>query len=82
MSTANIAIDEAGTNYLSIDGRAASPVQGTGKAAQETALAHVRDHAARTQQTVALQVQDKNGETFHLQVAPDEIGRASCRERV
>lgn len=71
MSTAHIAIDEAGTNHLSIDGRAASPVQGTGQAAQETALAHVRDHAARTQQTVALQVQDKNGETFHLQVAPD-----------
>lgn len=71
MSTAHIAIDATGTNHLSIDGRAASPVRGTGQAAQETALAHVRDHAARVQQTVALQVQDQNGETFHLQVAPD-----------
>ena len=71
MSTAHIAIDATGTNHLSIDGRATSPVRGTGQAAQETALAHVRDHAARVQQTVALQVQDHNGETFHLQVAPD-----------
>lgn len=71
MSTAHIAIDETGTNHLSIDGRAASPVRGTGQAAQETALAHVRDHAARVQQTVALQVQDQNGDTFHLHVAPD-----------
>lgn len=71
MSTAHIAIDETGTNHLSIDGRASAPVRGAGKAAQEAALAHVRDHAARIQQPVALQVQDHNGETFHLQVAPD-----------
>lgn len=71
MSTANIAIDATGTNHLSLDGRAAAPVRGTGQAAQETALALVRDHAVRIQQTIALQVQDHNGETFDLQVAPD-----------
>ena len=71
MSTAHITTDATGTNHLSLDGRAASPVRGTGQTAQEAALAQVREHASRVQQTVSLQVQDTNGETFHLQVAPD-----------
>lgn len=71
MSTARIAVDTTGTNHLSIDGRPTVPINGAGRDAQEIALEYVREHAARIQTTVGLQVEDHNGETFSLQVAPD-----------
>lgn len=71
MSTARITIDQAGTNHLSINGSPTTAVPGTGQDAQTNAMNHLRQHAAQTQETVALHVQDNDGTTYNLRVAPD-----------
>ncbi|MDN5654679.1 MAG: hypothetical protein L0G46_06270, partial [Kocuria sp.] len=71
MSTAHITIDPDGTNTLTLDGSPAAPVRGTGKTAQNAAMEQIRAHAARTQQTVALHVQESDDSTFDLRIAPD-----------
>jgi len=71
MSTAQITIDQAGNNHLSIDGSPASPIHGTGQEAQTAAMNQIRDYAARTNQTISLHVQENSGATFNLQIAPD-----------
>src|SRR5699024_11048134 len=69
-STAQITIDQAGNNHLSIDGSPASPIHGTGQEAQTAAMNQIRDYAARTTQTISLHVQENSGATFNLQIAP------------
>lgn len=71
MSTAHITIDTDGTNHLSLDGAPATPVRGTGQAAQGAAMDTLRQHAQQTQQTVSLHVQDSDGGTYNLRIAPD-----------
>lgn len=71
MSTARITIDTDGTNHLSLDGAPAAPVRGTGQTAQNAAMDTLRQHAQRTQETVALHVQDSDGGTYNLRIAPD-----------
>lgn len=70
MSTATITVDQNGANHVSIDGAPAKRA-GTGADAQAAAMDIVRQHAARSQQTVALHVIDQDGSAFHLNVAPD-----------
>jgi len=71
MSTAHITIDTDGTNHLSLDGAPATPVRGTGQAAQGAAMDTLRQHAQQTQQTVSLHVKDSDGGTYNLRIAPD-----------
>lgn len=71
MSTAHITIDTDGTNHLSLDGAPATPVRGTGQTAQNAAMNTLRQHAQQIQQTVSLHVQDSDGGTYNLRIAPD-----------